>query len=56
MAKKVSTTKKTTTTKKVAKKKESKNEIIKKLQNPNLSGAEKGRLMEKLYEGIEFKK
>ena len=36
-------------------KKMSKKEIMKKLENPNLSNVERNELMEKLYEGIEFK-
>lgn len=37
-------------------KKPSKIDIAKKLENPNLSNAERNKLMEKLYDGIEFKK
>lgn len=50
------TKKVTKTNKKVAAKRETKNDIIKKLQSPNLSSAERARLTEKLYNGIEFKK
>ena len=46
----------TTRKKRVANKKMSKKEIMKKLENPNLSNVERNELMEKLYEGIEFKK
>ena len=31
-------------------------EIAKKLENPNLSNAERNKLIDKLYDGIEFKK
>lgn len=37
-------------------KKPSKIDIAKKLENPNLSNAERNKLMERLYDGIEFKK
>ncbi len=37
-------------------KKLSKIDIAKKLENPNLSNAERNKLMDKLYDGIEFKK
>ena len=46
----------TTRKRRVANKKMSKKEIMKKLENPNLSNVERNELMEKLYEGIEFKK
>ncbi len=46
---------KTSKKKKVVEKKMSKKEIMKKLENPNLSNVERNELMEKLYEGIEFK-
>ena len=40
---------------KIVKKEMSKKEIMKKLENPNLSNVERNELMEKLYDGIEFK-
>lgn len=46
---------KKTTNKKVVKKKESATEIRKKLSNPKLSNSEKAKIMEKLYDGIEFR-
>ena len=55
MAKKVDSTKKTTT-KKVSKPKDNKKEILKKLSDPKTSDAERVKLMDKLYEGIDFKK
>lgn len=54
MAKKVNTTKKTT--KKVVRKTETKADIRKNLSDPKVSNSEKARLMEKLYNGIEFRK
>lgn len=37
------------------KKEPSKNEILKQLQNPNLSKAKKNALVEKLYKGIDIR-
>ena len=34
----------------------SKKDIMKKLENPNLSNVERNELLEKLYDGMEFKK
>jgi hypothetical protein len=53
MAKAVKETKKGNT--KVAKKTQSKNDILKKLSSQKMSDAERAKLMEKLYDGIEFK-
>ena len=39
-----------------AKRRIEKEEILKKLRDPNLSNEEKAKLMEKLYEGIDIKK
>ncbi len=41
--------------KKVIEKEMSKKDIMKKLENPNLSNVERNELLEKLYDGIEFK-
>ena len=46
------TTKKKDSTKKKA---VSHREIVKKLRDPNVSRAEKDKLMEKLYDGVDFK-
>ena len=47
---------KTTKIKSKSVKKASKTDIIKKLENPKLSNVERNKLLDELYDGIEFKK
>lgn len=47
--------KKNTNSKSEKEKEELRKEIAKKLENPNLSNVERNELIDKLYDGIEFK-